>query len=189
MRFIISVSVLRFTVPFWPAFPNVRHFRIGHGTSGFFHDLRDNADLWGDLECVTFRSLHAKNLEEVITEFREWLRLRKPTAKPLHVRFTRINHYTGWHTTRDLLSVLYNSLHEHCTFEIDQFPLVERARVTLLNHTLHMDLPHVPPCLVNMPSGQDIPWCETTDDFPNVLYDESVVIREGDYGSGDEESD
>ncbi|KAI6044074.1 hypothetical protein EDC04DRAFT_458480 [Pisolithus marmoratus] len=36
-----------------------------------------------------------------------------------------------------------------------------------------MDLPHVPPCVVNMPSGQDTPWSESMDDFQNGSEDES----------------
>ncbi|KAI6003331.1 hypothetical protein EDC04DRAFT_1035600 [Pisolithus marmoratus] len=166
-------SIIRSVAQVCQAFPNVRHFEVGQFTSKFFRGLRENTDLWGDLECVTFRSLHVQLLEDSVTEFREWLRVRKPTAKPLHVRFTRIKGHIGWTKTGRLLSKLYDSLHEHCTFEIDQFPLVKRARLTSFNHTLHMDLPHVPPCVVNMPSGQDTPWSESMDDFQNGSEDES----------------
>ncbi|KAI6003330.1 hypothetical protein EDC04DRAFT_2908345 [Pisolithus marmoratus] len=172
------------------AFPNVRHLEVGKLASKFFHGLQENTDLWSDLECVTFHSLHVTFLEEAVTEFREWLRVRKPTVKPLHVRFTRLKRRTGWKKRgKGLLSMLYNSLHENCTFEIDQFPLVERGKVTLLNHKLHLDLPHVPPCIVNMHSGQDIPWRESMDDFQNVSEDESIAITEDYIDSGDEESD
>ncbi|KAI6044075.1 hypothetical protein EDC04DRAFT_2942140 [Pisolithus marmoratus] len=111
------------------AFPNIWHLEVGQLASKFFHGLQENTDLWSDLECVTFRSLHVTFLEEAVTQFREWLRVRKPTVKLLHVRFTRLKRRTGWKKRgKGLLSMLYNSLHENCTFEIDQFPLVERVK-------------------------------------------------------------
>ncbi|KAI6046478.1 hypothetical protein EDC04DRAFT_2597940 [Pisolithus marmoratus] len=172
------------------AFPNVRHLEVGLLASKFFYGLQENTDLWGDLECVTFRSLHVKFLEKAVTEFREWLRVRKPTAKLAHVRFARLKRRHSWKKRgKGLLSMLYNSLRESCTFEIDRFPFVERGKVTLLNHTLHLDLPHVPPCVVNMHSGLDIPWRGSVDDFQNVSEDESIAITDHYISSGDEESD
>ncbi|KAI6044068.1 hypothetical protein EDC04DRAFT_2890158 [Pisolithus marmoratus] len=167
------------------AFPNVRHIEMGQFTSKFFLGLRKNTDLWGDLECVTFRSLPVKFLAEAVFEFQEWLRLRKPTGKPLHARFTRIKRHPGWRETGYLLSMLYNSLYEHCTFEIDRFPLIEWTRVTLVSRTLHMNLP---PCLVNMHPGEDIPWDDSMDDLQNALESEySSDSAEEDYDSEDEE--
>ncbi|KAI6008508.1 hypothetical protein EDC04DRAFT_3146411 [Pisolithus marmoratus] len=165
------------------AFPNVRHFKLGEHASGFFHGLRENTDLWGDLECVTFRSLSLGALEGAVTELQEWLRRRKPTAKPLHVRFTRIKRHHYWETTGYLLSMLYNSLHETCTFEVDQFPFTEQMRITSSARTLRMDLPHIPPCLVNMRSGQDVFWRESMDDFQDIPENESSDSEE-DHGDG-----
>lgn len=105
--------------------------------------------------------------------------------------------------------MLYDSLNESRTFEVDQFPLTMPTRVTFLTRTLHMvcnfthgepyaplrrsyfatfivrDLSHVPPRVVNTHLRQAIPWRELTDKFRKVLEDEhcgSVV----DYDSEDE---
>ncbi|KAI5986024.1 hypothetical protein EDC04DRAFT_1563983 [Pisolithus marmoratus] len=109
-------------------FPNIRHLEVGDFASAFFHGLQERTDLWSNLERVTFRSLHASVLEGTVTELQTWLQQRKPTAKPLHLQFTCIKRRSYWETTGDILSMLYNSLHEDCTFEVDQFPLMERTR-------------------------------------------------------------
>ncbi|KAI6010606.1 hypothetical protein EDC04DRAFT_790750 [Pisolithus marmoratus] len=119
-------------------FPNVRHFEMLYPPSGFFYGLRETTGLWGDLECVTFRSLRVNLLEEVVTELQAWLQQRKPTAKPLHMRFTCIKHGVYWTTTGKTLSMLYDALHHNCTFEVDRFPFTERIRMTSLTRTLHL---------------------------------------------------
>ncbi|KAI6003328.1 hypothetical protein EDC04DRAFT_1035207 [Pisolithus marmoratus] len=162
------------------AFPNVRQFEMEQLASMSFRYLQEDTDLWGGIEHVTFRSLHVKRLQEAVAGFAEWIQLRKPMAKPLHVRFIDIKRCSSWNETGRLLSMLYNSLHEDCTFEIDQFPLIEQTRVTLLNRALHMNLPHVPPCVVNMRSGKDIPWHKSMEDFQNVSEDEFSDSEEED---------
>ncbi|KAI6139682.1 hypothetical protein BKA82DRAFT_1007425 [Pisolithus tinctorius] len=166
------------------AFPNVRHFEMGEYACGFFHGLREKTDLWVDLECITLRSLRINVLEGAVNELREWFRQRKPTVKPLHVRFTRIKNPAYWKRTGRLLSMLYDALHEYCTFEVDRFPIMEQTKVTSLTPTLHMDLPGVPSCVVNARLEQDVPWRESTDDFQDVSEDESIDIAKDDAVEG-----
>ncbi|KAI6124919.1 hypothetical protein EV401DRAFT_2068643 [Pisolithus croceorrhizus] len=99
-----------------------------------------------------------------------WLQQQKPTVKPVHVQFIGIKHGSDLGATGHILLMLYNSLHKDCTFEIDQFPLVEQTRVTLSTCILHMNL-EIPPCVANM--HQDVPWHESTDDFQDKLEDDS----------------
>ncbi|KIO06625.1 hypothetical protein M404DRAFT_998763 [Pisolithus tinctorius Marx 270] len=145
---------------------------MGEHACGFFHGLRERTDLWVDLECITLRSLRIDVLEGAVNELREWFRQRKPTAKPLHVRFTRIKRPTYWKRTGRLLSMLHDALRECCTFEVDRFPIMEQTKVTSLTPTLHMDLPGVPSCVVNMRLGQDVPWREWRDDIQDTSEDE-----------------
>ncbi|KAI6008504.1 hypothetical protein EDC04DRAFT_2907118 [Pisolithus marmoratus] len=154
------------------AFPNVRHLELEEFTSRFLSGLGRKKGLWGDLECVTFCYLRADRLYEPVEDLQEWLRRRKPTAKPFHVRFTRLRRHRFDEKTGYLLSMLYNSLRENCTFEVDQFLLTERARMTSWDRTLHMDLPNVPPCILNMRFGQDVPWHEPMDDFRDLPEDD-----------------
>ncbi|KAI6009659.1 hypothetical protein EDC04DRAFT_853901 [Pisolithus marmoratus] len=163
----------RISSVFSEVFPNIRHLEIGEFASAFFHGLQERTDLWSDLERVTFRSLHASVLEGTVTELQTWLRQRKPTAKPLHLQFTCIKRRSYWETTGDILSMLYDSLHEDCTFEVDQFPLMERTRKGFLTRTLRTDLPGNPPCIYNMPSGEDVLWPESADEVQDELEDES----------------
>ncbi|KIO06629.1 hypothetical protein M404DRAFT_998771 [Pisolithus tinctorius Marx 270] len=153
---------------------------MGEHACGFFYGLRERTDLWVDLESITLRSLRIDVLEGTVNELREWFRQRKPTAKPLHVRFTRIKNPTCWKRTGHLLSMLYDSLHEYCTFEVGRFPIMEQTKVTSLTPTLHMDLPGVPSCVVNARLEQDVPWRESTDDFQDVSEDESSDVAKDD---------
>lgn len=52
--------------------------------------------------------------------------------------------------------------------------------MTSLTPTLHMDLPGVPSCVVNVRLEQDVPWRESTDDFQDVSEDESSDIAKDD---------
>ncbi|KAI6001288.1 hypothetical protein EDD15DRAFT_2230989 [Pisolithus albus] len=162
-------------------FPNVRHLEIGAGALEFFYGLGERTDLWGDLESVTFRTLPVQEFEGVVNKLQGWVRQRKSTAKPLHMRFTSIScgNYRLERTGR-LLSTLYDCLPNDCTLEIDQFPLLERTRVTALNPTLHMDLRHLPPSNVNMYLGQDVPLRELTSDFQYISEDESSYYTDDD---------
>lgn len=63
---------------------------MGELAFGFFYGPRENIDLWGDLQCVTFRSLQVDVLNGTVDKPQAWLGQRKFTAKPLHVQFTRI---------------------------------------------------------------------------------------------------
>ncbi|KAI6167248.1 hypothetical protein EDD17DRAFT_1751796 [Pisolithus thermaeus] len=155
------------------AFPNVRHLEIESMALDFFYDLGERADLWGDIECVTFHTLYVECLGRVVSTLQKWVRQREPTAKPLHVHFTRFKRGIYDNSTGQLLSMLYDSLHKDCTFEIDRFPLAERTRVRSFARKLQMNLQHFPPSDVDMYLRQDVPWRESTGGSQHVSDDES----------------